>query len=662
MQPAWRFQRDSLVPNYVGTVPRQAPSREKVVLALMQPLDLAAVLARIEAAHTEHPDGIIAFDADGTIWSGDVGEDYFHALIARQAIRDTARDALVANALEFSIKIELGAAATDIARALYDAYIEGRYPEERTCEMMSWACAGWTRGEIEKHCRGVVEVGRLTSRVHEEVRGVLDWARSRGIRVIVVSASPREIVETAAAKVGIAGTDIVASTAFYEADTMIAQAERPIPYGDGKVTALRHLIGDTPILAAFGDNIFDLAMLQQALVAVAVRPKDRLRKRADELPRLIELIYAPASTPEPKTLRGEHQMTDDEPVIAEGPAVRERLRMIAAGITDIGRGRKHNEDVVLVRRDLELYIVADGAGGHNAGNVASALATTSIANAFETTADQLHDRPDVDNFGLFVDARRLASAIHRANKDVVELAKSSQRFRGMGTTVVAVAPSLGSGVIHVAHVGDSRCYRWRLGQLEQLTHDHSLLNDVLERWPDTEDAALAKLPRNVVTRALGMEETVRVSVRTYDLLDGDRYLLCSDGLTDTLDIDTLGRMVGEQKTPEQIVKRLIDSANMGGAKDNLAALVLICDLGPGVPAGPRLRPARRRLATRSEEAIRAELERSREGSDPEIVIIEVEDSPTVVPANAANDEWLETLDTLVRHPSEGRNSSKPPAG
>ncbi|MEO8875911.1 MAG: haloacid dehalogenase-like hydrolase [Polyangiaceae bacterium] len=640
----------------------------------MQPLDLAAVLSRLEAALTENPTGVIAFDADGTLWSGDVGEDFFHALIARAAIRDAARDVLIANAREFSIKIDLGAAATDVARALYDAYIDGRYPEERTCEMMSWACAGWTREEIARHCQGVVEVGRLSSRVHEEVRGVLDWARARGVRVIVVSASPREIVETAAAKVAIVGTDIVASTALYEGDTMMPQAERPIPYGDGKVTALRHLIGDAPILAAFGDNAFDLAMLAQAIVPVAVRPKDRLRRLAHELPGLIELTYgaSPISTTAPQTsraselppattVRGSPPMIEEEPVIAEGPIARERLRVVAAGITDIGRGRKHNEDMVLVRRDLELYIVADGAGGHNAGNVASAMATSSIANAFETTADQLHDRPDVDSFGLFVDARRLASAIHKANKDVVDLAKSSQRFRGMGTTVVAVAPSLGSGVIHVAHVGDSRCYRWRLGQLEQLTHDHSLMNDVLERWPDTEDAALAKLPRNVVTRALGMEETVRVSVRTYDLLDGDRYLLCSDGLTDTLDIDTLSRMVGDQKTPEQIVKRLIDSGNMAGAKDNLAALVLICDLGPGGAKGnTKTRPARRRLATRSEEEIRAEMERSRETSEPEIIIIEVEDSPTVVPASSSNEEWLETLDTLVGHRAGEGNKSKPP--
>lgn len=633
----------------------------------MQSLDLAAVLARLESAYIETPHGIIACDADGTLWTGDVGEDFFHALVARKAIRDAARDALVAEAKKHDVAVELGAAATDVARALYDAYVEGRYPEERTCEMMSWACAGWTRAEIDKHCRGVVEVGRLTSRIHEEVYGMLAWARERGIRVVIVSASPREIVETAAAKLGFAPEDVVAATGIYEGEHLSTDVLRPIPYAEGKVTALRRHVGDVPLIGAFGDNAFDLALLAEARVAVAVRPKDRLRALASELPGLVELVYTspmsrreePPTRREPSSAPASPELAE-EPVIAEGPPVHERLRIAAAGQTDIGRGRKHNEDTVLVRRDLELYVVADGAGGHNAGNVASALATTSIANAFETSADQLHDRPDIDAFGLYVDARRLASAIHKANADVVELAKSSQRFRGMGTTVVAAVPSLGSGVIHIAHVGDSRCYRWRLGQLEQLTHDHSLLNDVLERWPDVEDGALMKLPRNVVTRALGMEEAVRPSVRTLELVDGDRYLLCSDGVTDTLEHEIMAKILGEPKTPEQICKRIVDSANLAGAKDNLAALVLICDFGPA-PTGVKTRPARRRLATRSEEEIRAELERARDASDPEIVIIEVEESPTVVPADSASEEWIDALDTLVGHKGAG-NSKPPPAG
>jgi hypothetical protein len=137
------------------------------------------------------------------------------------------------------------------------------------------------------------------------------------------------------------------------------------------------------------------------------------------------------------------------------------LTIRAAGATDIGRVRKHNEDTVLLRDDLQLYIVADGAGGHNAGNVASALATTAIANFFENTQKDVDSIPEYDEFGFSTGARRLARAIQRANRDIIEIAKSSMRHRGMGTTVVAAWARPELGVIHLGHVGDSRCYRHR---------------------------------------------------------------------------------------------------------------------------------------------------------------------------------------------------------
>ncbi|HTQ43228.1 MAG TPA: protein phosphatase 2C domain-containing protein, partial [Polyangiaceae bacterium] len=210
------------------------------------------------------------------------------------------------------------------------------------------------------------------------------------------------------------------------------------------------------------------------------------------------------------------------------------LLPVAAGATDIGQ-REHNEDHVLLRPELGLFVVADGAGGHNAGNVASALASTTVANYFETTAATLGARPEIDEFGLWTVARRLASAVQRANAEVIEVAKRTAKYQGMGTTLVAAAFSPDGDVIHVAHVGDSRCYRLRGGFLEPLTSDHSLVNDVLETHPDADDALLAKMPRHVVTRALGMEESVRVSMRTLRAMAGDLYLLCSDGLSDSLD-------------------------------------------------------------------------------------------------------------------------------
>src|SRR5579872_6930749 len=153
----------------------------------------------------------------------------------------------------------------------------------------------------------------------------------------------------------------------------------------------------------------------------------------------------------------------DDPVLTTHAIVPE-----GAGATDIGQ-REHNEDQILLRPELGLFLLADGAGGHNAGNVASALATTTVANVFETSATMLIDHPEIDSFGLWTVARRLSAAIHRANAEIIEIAKKSAKYQGMGTTLVAIAFSPDGDVVHVAHVGDSRCYRLRNGEIEALT-------------------------------------------------------------------------------------------------------------------------------------------------------------------------------------------------
>jgi len=249
----------------------------------------------------------------------------------------------------------------------------------------------------------------------------------------------------------------------------------------------------------------------------------------------------------------------DDPVI-----VTHALLPVAAGATDIGQ-REHNEDHALLRPELGLFLLADGAGGHNAGNVASALATTTVANVFETSATTLGDRPEVDAFGLWTMARRLATAIQRANAEVIDVAKKTAKYQGMGTTLVGLAFSQDGDVAHVAQVGDSRCYRLRGGLLEALTVDHSLVVDVLETHPDIDDALLGKMPRHVVTRALGMEETVRVTMRSGRALAGDLYLLCSDGLSDSLDDGRIEEILGDARSPEEHVKALIDAALAAGA-------------------------------------------------------------------------------------------------
>jgi PPM family protein phosphatase len=310
----------------------------------------------------------------------------------------------------------------------------------------------------------------------------------------------------------------------------------------------------------------------------------------------------------------------------------------AAGGTNIGQ-REHNEDNVLLRPEIGLFLLADGAGGHNAGNVASALATSTVANVFETSGSSLADRPDIDQFGLWTDARRLAAAIHRANLEIIDIAKKSSRYRGMGTTVVALAFSQGSDVIHIAHVGDSRCYRLRAGMIDLLTVDHSLMMDVLETNPDADDALIARMPRHVVTRALGMDETMRVSVRTQRTAPGDIYLLCSDGLSGVLEDENIEAVLHEPRTPDGHVRALIEAALGAGAQDNVAALVIECRETEV--------PTKRRPSHRPPEGlVMPPPVRGPIGSAPEIIIVGVETH--VVPAESASAGLLDAVGKLSR--------------
>jgi protein phosphatase len=328
----------------------------------------------------------------------------------------------------------------------------------------------------------------------------------------------------------------------------------------------------------------------------------------------------------------------------QDPVVTTRaLALVGSGLTDIGP-REHNEDHVLLRPELGLFLLADGAGGHNAGNVASALATSTVANIFETTAKSLGERPEIDEFGLYTMARRLSAAIHRANADIVDIAKKSKKYHGMGSTIVALAFSPEGDVIHVAHVGDSRCYRMRNGVLERMTMDHSLVNDVLETHQEADDSLIARMPQHVITRALGMGETLRVPVRTARALQGDIYMLCSDGLTGGLDDERIEQILSERRPPNEHVRALVDAALAAGTRDNVAALVVECretDVAP--PRRPSARP--------TEGIARPPIPRAPIGSAPEIIIVGVETH--VVPTNSASANLLDALGRFnrLRQPS-----------
>jgi protein phosphatase len=258
------------------------------------------------------------------------------------------------------------------------------------------------------------------------------------------------------------------------------------------------------------------------------------------------------------------------------------FRIVAAGLADIGRIRKHNEDTILLREDLNLFLLADGAGGHDAGNVASALATTTVAHYFEDTVAKYLEMPEFDSFGLPAATRRLSAALHRANSEVLEVAIATNKRKGMGTTIVAAWLDPRSGLFHVGHVGDSRCYRLRGRHLELLTQDHSLATEVLEMQPEIDEAVLAKLPRHVVTRALGMGESIRTTLRSFEPAPGDKYLLCSDGLHGALPDAQIAEALALERTPEDQARLLIEMAKDAGSRDNISALVIECDPIPDV--------------------------------------------------------------------------------
>lgn len=251
------------------------------------------VWARIErAAGDRGSGGVVATDADGTLWDGDVGEDLFHAFLERGVVHEAAAQAMAREARDHGIS-DAGS-PIDVAHRVFAAYAEARFPEKRACELMAWCFAGWTRSDLTDFVRVTVQKLGLAGRMHGEVMGLLARARKAGLEVILVSASPIAIVHAAGSMAAdFDEAHIVAARSRWEGDVMLPDVERPIPYAEGKVQRLREKIGaGRRLVAAFGDNGFDVALLAEAGVGVAVRPKARLRERASEVEGLVELARA----------------------------------------------------------------------------------------------------------------------------------------------------------------------------------------------------------------------------------------------------------------------------------------------------------------------------------------------------------------------------------
>lgn len=250
------------------------------------------------------------------------------------------------------------------------------------------------------------------------------------------------------------------------------------------------------------------------------------------------------------------------------------MKIRAAGMTHVGMKRSHNEDYLLLLSDYSLYLVADGMGGHASGEVASRMAAETVSSFFKmTTHDAEATWPFKEEKNLRYDENRLAAAIKWSNRRIYEAAAREPKYKGMGTTIVTAFFTQGGA--YLGHVGDSRGYRIRSGQIQQMTEDHSLLNDYIKANKLTPEEIEHFPHKNVIVRALGMKELVQVDVTRLDPKPGDYYLLCSDGLTGMLtnDADVL-RIVIESKDLKTACKNLIDAANDVGGTDNITVALI----------------------------------------------------------------------------------------
>jgi serine/threonine protein phosphatase PrpC len=238
------------------------------------------------------------------------------------------------------------------------------------------------------------------------------------------------------------------------------------------------------------------------------------------------------------------------------------MRLSSFAGTDVGLARSGNEDSHL--RGRTVFAVADGLGGHRGGEIASAMAVEPLAAL---------DGRDLADAGQTAEA--LEGAIRAANRAILQRGRSDPELRGMGTTVTAAAVAADGRALQLAHVGDSRAYLLREGELRQLTADHTVVAEAVERGLLTRRQAAAHPQRGVVTRAVGLDPDVRVDLpEPLELAAGDQVLLCSDGLTEVVDDDRIAAVLAEQADGDDACGALIAAANRGGGPDNVTVVLL----------------------------------------------------------------------------------------
>ena len=252
---------------------------------------------------------------------------------------------------------------------------------------------------------------------------------------------------------------------------------------------------------------------------------------------------------------------------------------------DPGRARSNNEDAVSTDASVGLAVLADGMGGYNAGEVASNMATTFIGSELGRWLREASAQASDAEVQRAIDI-----CVENANRAIYNAANANPQYAGMGTTLV-VAAFRGDRVI-IGHVGDSRCYRLRAGRLQQVTKDHSLLQEQIDAGLITLEQAAVSSNKNLVTRAVGVEDTVQLEAHQHDVQAGDLFLMCSDGLSDMLDDGKIAQVLASHEALAPCAQALVDAANDAGGKDNIS-VILVRAAGGGLAPSRSWWPFRR---------------------------------------------------------------------
>ena len=256
----------------------------------------------------------------------------------------------------------------------------------------------------------------------------------------------------------------------------------------------------------------------------------------------------------------------------------------SASLTDPGRVRDHNEDCIESRPEIGLYVLADGMGGYNAGEVASGMATSLISDGVEEAWQPAATARMSRDESKALSEKLIREQILRANTAIFTTSQNNPECAGMGTTLVVCL--FHDNFLTVAHIGDSRLYRLRGDSMEQVTRDHSLLQEQLDSGLITPEEAKLSQNKNLVTRALGIDPTVDPEIHVHETRPDDIYLLCSDGLSDMVEDEEIRlTLITLRQNPDLTVQQLIQAANDNGGRDNISAMLIRVAESYGVPRG-----------------------------------------------------------------------------